>query len=111
MEKLQIKRGTNIWLTKQYLQRFYTVEKPKWVEFCELLMNNNFNIFLYLPKKTNSVYLSIVKNCKMLKIRCSDHAPNFKEWLKGEIDLCLGAKRKGMLSKSEVLDILNIYFR
>lgn len=111
MKKLQIKRGTNIWLTKEYLQRFYTVEKPEWVEFCELLMNNNYNVFLYLSKKTKSVYLSIVKNRKMVKIRFSDHTPNFQEWLKGDIDFCLGDKRKGMLSKSEVLDILNIYFR
>lgn len=110
LNKYKIKKGTNIWLTKSYLQRFYTVKKPLWVKFCERLLNKNFTIFLYLSPNTNSVYLTIVKNSKILKVRYSDHAPNVANWIRSDVDLFVGPASKGLTSEREVLNAIFTFF-
>lgn len=96
-------------LTKAYLQRFYTTEKPGWVQFCEKFLNEGFVVFLYLSN-TNSKYVTLVKNNKMMKIRFSKHSPNYNTWLKSDVKFCVGPKFMGMNSESEVYDAIQLYF-
>lgn len=112
MDKLEIIKGRNIIINKPYLQRFYTNRKPNWIKFCEKLLNNNFFVVLYIPIiKTESRYLIIVKNRKIMRIRYSSHAPILKNWLTGEIDLYIGPPTRGMLDEKEALNVINLYFR
>lgn len=99
-------------MSKEYLKRFYLDKpKPPWVDFCEELIDKGFEVFLYLPEKITSIYVTMVKNCKMQTVRFSDHLTREESWLKSDIDYYVGPARLGMLSKQEVLDALNIYFR
>lgn len=104
-------KKTNIWVDKKYLVRFYEDgEKPEWVKFCETLMDNEFEVFIYLPETSSSIYITIVKNCKLQIIRYSDHLPRSDRWLKNEIDYCIGPENLGMLSQQEVIDAVKTYF-
>lgn len=92
--------------------RFYkNKQKPAWVEFCEDLMDKGFEVFLYLPEKLTSIYVTMVKNCKMQTVRFSDHLTREENWLRSDIDYYVGPADLGMLSQQEVLDAINIYFR
>lgn len=106
--KKEIKK--NIWLSKEYLQNFYTDEKPKWVKFCEKLLNNKYVVFL-TKARTNSVYLKVVKNNKIIRIRYSDHCPKLDSWLSGFSDYFVGPEYLGMISENEMLNILKIRFK
>lgn len=92
--------------------RFYkNKQKPEWVQFCEELIDRGFAVFLYLPEKLTSVYVTMVKNCKMQTVRFSNHLTKEDNWLRSDINYYVGPSDLGMLSKQEVLDALNIYFR
>ncbi len=111
MGTLKIKTKTNIWLSKEYLTKIYKHNKPEWVNFCEQLLDNNFEVFLYLPEKKTSVYITVVKNNKMQTIRFSDHQTKQENWLKADVDYYVGPAELGMLTQKEVYDALSIYFR
>lgn len=109
---MKIIKGKNIIIDKPYLQKFYTTKKPNWVKFCEKLLNDNFSVILYIPiLRTESRYLTIIKNCKMMKIRYSDHAPVLKNWMQSDIDLYIGPSNKGMLNENQALKVIRLYFR
>lgn len=92
--------------------RFYrNRKKPSWIKFCEELIDKGFEVFLYLPEKLTSIYVTVVKNCKMQTIRFSDHQTKEENWLRGDVDYYVGPANLGMLSQQEVLDAINIYFR
>jgi hypothetical protein len=101
----------NIWINKEYLQNFYTDVKPRWVKFCEKLLDENYIVFIYIYETTGTVYITVVKNNKMIKIRYSDHLPMLNRWLSGDVDYFVGPKFKGMLTDKEMLNILKIKFR
>ena len=86
-------------------------KKPEWVVFCETLIDKGFEVFLYLPEKLTSVYVTMVKNRKMQTVRFSDHLTKEEHWLRSDIDYYVGPSDLGMLSQQEVLDAINIYFR
>jgi hypothetical protein len=99
-------------LTKKYLKKFYKDEKkPGWVDFCEDLIDKGFEVFLYLPEKLTSVYITMVKNRKMQTVRFSNHLTREENWLRGDINYYVGPSELGMLNQQEVLDAINIYFR
>ena len=81
------------------------------MDFCESLLDNGFEVFLYLPEKLTSIYVTMVKNRKMQTVRFSDHVTREESWLKGDINYYIGPSDLGMLSQQEVLDAINIYFR
>lgn len=86
-------------------------QKPEWVVFCETLIDKGFEVFLYLPQKLTSIYVTMVKNRKMQTVRFSDHLTKEVNWLRSDIDYYVGPTDLGMLSQQEVLDAINIYFR
>ena len=107
--KKEIKK--TIWLSKEYLQNFYTDKKPKWVKFCESLLSNKYIVFLDCLARTGSVYLTVLKNNKMVRIRYSNHWPRLNTWLKGKVDYFVGPEFLGMISEHEMLNILKMRFR
>lgn len=111
LEDLEIRTKTNIWLTKDYLKRCSYKLKSSWVKFCQELLDKDFEVFLYLPEKFTSMYITVVKNRKMKTIRFSDHLTKEEYWLRSDIDYYVGPQELGMLSEQEVWDVLNIYFR
>ena len=111
MQNSEIVKGKNIIVDKPYLQRFYTYNKPKWVLFTEELLDNQFTVIMCLSSTTDSVYLTVMKNNKMLKIRYSNHAPNMQAYLDGKFDFCIGPTDKGMLNERMVLNAIKLFFR
>ena len=112
MRDSKIKTNTNIWLSKEYLKRFYeNNDKPNWVVFCEKLIDKGFEVFVYFPKKFTSIYITVVKNCKMQVVRFSDHITKQEKWLKTNINYYVGSSELGMFTEKEVLDAIDLYFR
>ena len=111
MEYSKKEINKTVWINKEYLQNFYTDKKPNWVRFCEKLLNNNYTVFLDCLARTGSIYLTVLKNNKMVKIRYSNHWPRLKTWLVGKVDYFVGPEYLGMISENEILNILKIRFR
>lgn len=110
MEYLKKEIKKNVWINKQYLQDFYTNYKPKWVKFCEKLLDANYVVFLSYISKNKSAYMTIVKNNKMVRLRYSDHQPKLGNYLYGKVDYYVGPEHRGMLNENEILNILKLVF-
>lgn len=108
---LEIVKGSNIFLSKKYLQRFYTNHKPNWVNFCEKLLNSGYIVLLYLSINTESKYITVVKNNKMLKIRYSNHPPNFDSFNRSDIKFYIGPCNKGMYGEEDIMNCISLYFK
>ncbi len=111
MQNSEIIKSKNIIIDKPYLQRFYRCKKPCWVLFTEKLLDSGFTVMLYLSKNTDSIYLTLIKNNKMLKIRCGNHSPKMDSYLDGGIKFCVGPTSKGMLSPKWVMNAIKLYFK
>ena len=74
-------------------------------------MDAGFEVFLYLPEKLTSIYISLVKNHKIQVVRFSDHLPKLESWLNVDVDYYVGPKELGMFEVKEILDAIYLYFR
>lgn len=74
-------------------------------------MDMGFEVFLYLPEKLTSVYITIVRNRKLQRVRFSNHVTAEENWLRSDIDYYVGPEKLGMLSQQEVMNAINVYFR
>jgi hypothetical protein len=59
-------------------------KKQKWVEFCETLIADGYECSLYDSKSTVSKYIYVKKpnTEKILKVRFSNHRPNYHKEVK-----------------------------
>lgn len=110
MENSKIVKGKNIIIDKTYLARFYTTHKPNWVVFCEKLLDENFTVLLKIAS-TNSKYVTVIQNNKMLILRFSNHAPHIEHYLKYDKILCVGPKQMGMITYKEAWYAVKTFFR
>lgn len=63
---------------------------PKWVGFCETMMDMGFGVDLYQAKSTVSKYITVRHHQKTFKVRFSNHkASPFKEKI-GDCDFFVG---------------------
>lgn len=93
-------------LKKKYHYSGYST--PKWVLFCELFLTLNWTVYIYKSRSTVSKYVYIEKskgkkNHKLIKIRFSNHKPNYKqEVFNGDSDYYVGVFNKGCITTEEV---------
>jgi hypothetical protein len=91
-------------LKPSYIAKNYPV--PKWIQFSEELISDNWHVRLHRSKSTVSKYLYISKNNKNFKIRFSNHKPNKMKENNEDCDFYVGIGNRGVITTSEVLEIL-----
>lgn len=65
-------------------------EKQKWVYFCEVMLDNGFELYLYEAKETVSKYITVCNGEKEFKVRFSNHPPIRSREIKGDCDFFVG---------------------
>ena len=110
------KKAKNRFVTKEYLvfKTEYCLKlgyaKPKWIYFCEQLLSQGFEIYLYEAKKTVSKYLTLKKDGKTFKVRFSNHRPNaYKEQTK-DCDFFVGVSNMQTTTTEDALKAVAHHF-
>jgi len=87
--------------------------KQKWVEFCEVLLNEGFTLTLYEARQTYSKYITVVKpgsRKKSFKVRFSNHKPNRHRELAGDCDFFVGVTHLGVTTSQQALKAVFAHF-
>lgn len=101
-------KATNIKVTHDYLKTKVTSKyaKQKWIEFCEHLINDGFELSLYEARQTVSKYITVSHNGRSFKVRFSNHLPIKQRELSGDCDLFVGKTHTGVINtKTAILQV------
>ncbi len=101
-------KANNISVTTSFLNSRISPRygKQKWIEFCEHLLNDGFELSLYEARETVSKYITVKHNGREFKVRFSNHMPNKTRELNGDCDLFVGKTHKGIInSKTAMLEV------
>lgn len=64
--------------------------KPKYIEFCETMLNAGFQVDLYEARRTVSKYVTVYAAGKEYKVRFSNHKPIREREARGDCDFFVG---------------------
>lgn len=64
--------------------------KPKWIEFCEVMIDLGFKLHMYEARKTVSKYITVINGDKKFKVRFSNHRPIKERESNGDCDFFVG---------------------
>lgn len=84
--------------------------KPKYLEFCEELLEKGFEIRMYEAQKTVSKYIYIIKGEHCYKVRFSNHKPNFKKESDKDCDFFVGVTNYTVTTTKQALEAVYKYF-
>ena len=110
-------KATDLIVTKAFLDERVKAlakknyPKPKWIMFCETLLNAGYHITLYEARSTCSKYITIHEpNNKKFKIRFSNHRPNrFRESNK-DCDFFVGVSNFNITTTEDALIAVEHWF-
>lgn len=73
-------------------------KKQKWVEFCERMLSEGYQVSLYEARKTVSKYVTVtdLKSDVSFKVRFSNHKPNKRREVDGDCDFFVGRTHLGI---------------
>lgn len=74
--------------------------KPKWVEFCETLLNEGYKLFLYESKTTRSKYIYVNG---VYKVRFSNHKPTLRKQIECDSHFYVGVSHLGVTTTQDAL--------
>jgi len=110
-------KATNRLVTVNYLEHRTRVldnmgyKKAKWIELCEVLLKNGFEISLYEARNTVSKYLTLKRDGKEFKVRFSNHKPSkWKEDI-GDCDFFVGIANTTTTTTRDALDAVKTHFK
>jgi len=86
-------------------------KKSKWIELCEVLLKNGFEISLYEARKSVSKYLTLKRDDKEFKIRFSNHKPIKRREEKGDCDFFVGISNSTVTTTHDALDAVKLHFK
>lgn len=102
-------KARNMKVTYPYLDQRAAILKDsgypvsKWITFCETLLDNGFQVYLYEAKETKSKYVTVKKHYKEYRVRFSDHKPNKIRELQGDCDFFVGITHTGVRTTADAL--------
>lgn len=107
------KYNSGNFISKEYLDSLKPAYKkggwpvPKWIVFCEKMIDAGWKVSLYRAKTTVSKYIYIHKEKNVLKIRFSNHRANVFKELNGDCDFYVGIGNNGVITTEQLIDLLN----
>jgi len=81
-------------------------EVQKWIIFCNYLIFIGFSLFMYESKSTVSKYIYVRRGGRELKIRFSNHKPNYHKEDTGDCDFFVGVTHKGKTNYKDALNFV-----
>lgn len=87
--------------------------KQKWVEFCEVMLGNSYEVKLYEARKSVSKYITVtcLKTKNSFKVRFSNHKPiKFKE-KNGDCDFFVGRTNLGISTTDQAIEATLNFFK
>lgn len=80
---------------------------PKWIQFCELMLQLGFKVELYKAMNTRSKYVFITKNNITRKIRFSNHKPAYtKQKIEEDSDYYVGVSHSGVITTEKLIEVI-----
>lgn len=78
--------------------------KPRWITFCEDMMQRGFQVKLYEAKRTVSKYVTVIGPCgREFKVRFSDHKPIMRREVEGDCDFFVGVTNLGVTNTTHAI--------
>lgn len=85
--------------------------KPKWVKFCEVLLQEGFTLSLYEARQTRSKYITVIKEgCQPFKVRFSDHKPIRQREEAKDCDFFVGVTHLGVTHTGQAIAAVKRHF-
>lgn len=76
---------------------------PKWIRFCETMLNRGYKVSVYMAKTTFSKYVYVSDGKKTVKIRFSNHKPNYSNEMEKDSDFYVGVNNKVVTTTEQVI--------
>ena len=92
---------------KNYNKKYDT---PKWLSFCKKMSENGFAVKLHEAKTTFSKYVRIEKNDKKVKIRFSNHRPNYHTQKSNDSDYYVGISHSGCITTEQLVEEIELVY-
>jgi len=110
-------KAKNRFVTVNYLEHRTRIcestghKKAKWIELCEVLLKNGFEIHLYEAQQTVSKYLTLKRDGKEFKVRFSNHKPSKWKEENGDCDFFVGIANTTITTTRDALDAIKVHFK
>lgn len=83
---------------------------PKWIEFCERMLTNGFEVSYYEAQTTVSKYVTIRKGSKSFLVRFSNHKPNRQREIAKDCDFFVGVTHLGVTRTEDAIRAVQEHF-
>lgn len=96
-------------VTKWYLDRVmdnysaYGYQKPKWIEFCEVMLQRGYDVHLHEAQTTVSKYVTVSHENKKFLVRFSNHKPNLTREMNKDCDFFVGVNHLGVWTTAQAI--------
>lgn len=106
-----IGKATNKRVTKDFLLSRISEQygKQKWISFCESLLEEGYEVYLYEARKTFSKYITVKKGDKSFKVRFSNHKPIYHREVNKDCDFFVGVTNLGVTTTANALEAVREY--
>jgi len=84
------KQVDQTFLDRRYKRIEGKYPKQRWIAFCEEMLQQKYDVFLYEAVETVSKYITVKKGRKYFKVRFSDHKPIKYREINGDCDFFVG---------------------
>lgn len=84
--------------------------KAKWIEFSEILLKEDYELYIYEARKTFSKYITVMKDDKKFKVRFSNHKPIAHRELSNDCDFFVGVTNLKVTNTNMALKAVMEFF-
>ena len=84
--------------------------KQKWIEFCETLLAEGYEIRLYEARQTVSKYVTVSRDGHSFKVRFSNHKPIARREDAGDRDFFVGVANRKTTTTAQALEAVRWFF-
>lgn len=104
---MSIKKATN-WKISQKFLNFKKPKNPdfiipKWIYFCEAILNQGLSASLYEARKTSSKYITVFFQDQQFKVRFSNHKPIKTRENRKDCDFFVGVNHNSVSTTEDAL--------
>lgn len=83
--------------------------KQKWIIFCEAMLDEGYEVYLYEAKTTVSKYITVVGGSKSFKVRFSNHKPNKQKEIFKDCDFFVGMTHLGVSTYNHAINAVHFH--
>jgi hypothetical protein len=83
---------------------------PKYLTFCETLLDAGYEIELYEARQTASKYITVRQGGKSFMVRFSNHKPILAREVRGDCDFFVGVTNLGVTTTDDALRAVYDFF-